>query len=156
MLFKIDFKHIVDMKLGAARRLPKWQNFLYAQTAPFTKWFVLFFADRHTNLRRSVCDGSVIALTKLIKVEFGIDIEFADSDENNEVFIGMKDEADVKRMTLGTKTETPALLGTMKDVLNVDYIVKVPAGTNAETIARISALVGMYNSAGYNYRVETK
>jgi hypothetical protein len=156
MLFKLNFKNIVDMKLGAARRLPKWQNFLYAQTKPFDKWFALFLTDRHTNLRRSICDGSVIALTKLIKVEFGIDIEFADSDENNEVFVGMKNETDVQRMTVGTKNETATLLGTMKDILNVDYIVKVPVGTDAETIARISSIIGMYNSAGYNYRVETK
>jgi len=153
MLFNINFERFVAMKFAEIRRLPKWIAFVMSVIKPFEIWYSSFLAERIKNVRRRLCDGSVTALTMLIKKEFDVVIEFIDSAESNEKFIGTKAENDVSRLLLGMKTEVPLLTGTMNETLAFDYLVKIPLSTSNETAERIRAVLNIYNSAGYNFKI---
>lgn len=153
MLFKVNFKQFVLMKFAEIRRLPKWVAFMNTLIRPFEVFYVAFLDERIKNIRRRLCDGSVISLKKLIKSEFDVDIEFVDSNENYEIFLSMVPENEISKLSVGTKTETTILAGCAGDVLQFDYIVEVPSATNAETMARIGSVLNIYNSAGYNFKI---
>ncbi len=154
MMFKINFLRFVKIKFAEIRRLPKWLGFVMSVVKPMQIYFMRFLKKRHNNIRRRLCDGSVIALTKLIKSEFDIDITINDGTENNEVFVGTKSEMDIYTLFIGRKNDSKkCLLGTMNEMLTVDYTVNVPSSVDDETIERMYAVIDLYNSAGFNFKI---
>lgn len=98
--------------------------------------------------RRAGCDGSIIAITYLIKQEFGVDIEFKNGLSGSRRYIRKRGES-LQGVAIGHwyiygRTESPNGL--------YDYIVTAP-NTDSETKQRIKSVIALYNSAGFVFDV---
>ena len=98
--------------------------------------------------RRAGCDGSVIALTFLVKQEFGIDITFEDGLCGTRRYIKQRGE-NLKGAVLGQWYIYGRDESTSK---GYDYTVHAP-GADAETRSRIYSVINIYNSAGFSFTV---
>ena len=141
-------KILIEYLLPPIYRKYAWVALLYALTAPFDSFFQSQAAIYTKARRRAGCDGSVIALTFLIKQEFGIDISFEDGEGGSRQYLRQRAE-NIGGVYFGAwfifgREESP--------VGGVDYTVHAP-GTTAETRARIKSVLMLYNSAGFTFEV---
>lgn len=160
-LFTVDFERYIDNELPEIRRLPKWQGYMNSIIKPFAIWYVAFLGKRSKWLRRRYCDGSVIALESLVYLELGVLIEITDGSvsETGSAQISIRNED--TRCKINTRGEGTATMyiGTRGESLaDTDYIVQIKSKfsetTRTEMIRRVTALIELYNSAGYNFEVK--
>jgi len=161
LLFAISFEQFIKNDLPGIRRKPKWIETLYSEIKPYEVYYERFMGVRENNLRRMYCNGSVISLEKLIQIEFGVDIDIVDN-ENNGRMTGLVSTAQEKVTAfIGTDKEQALFFITDREtelLQNIDYKVIIRSfiaeSIRQEQIERIKSLIGLYNSAGFLFAVE--
>lgn len=144
----MNLRTVIEYLLPPIYRRPRWLGLLVALAAPVASMWERGRSWHAAHSRRAGCDGSVIALTYLVREEFGVAITFADASGGSRRYMRQRGES-LAGLYLGSwfvygRAEVPNA--------GYDYLVHAP-GTDAETRARIKSVIALYNSAGFTYDV---
>lgn len=136
-------------------RKPRWVALIFALCRPIT----LLYAEStgvYTKLkRRAACDGSIIALEYLIATEFSCGVKIIESNTGDNVFLKQRNEPLIGTHIFTRNSQDRLYLkGKEGYAIDVDYKVNMLETVTPESLLQIHAIVGIYNSAGFTYKVE--
>ena len=161
LLFTINFKQFIKDDLPGIRRKPKWIATLYSLYKPFEMFYNSFLGERQQNLRRKLCNGSVISLEKLLFLELNIKTDIVDNDNSGRRTGLVSTEAEKATAFIGTDVDVALFFVTDMETENsqaIDYIVLINTviaeNIRDEVIERIRSLLNIYNSAGFTFKIK--
>ncbi len=149
------FKVFIEVMLPPIWRKERWVGLLLAISKPLAELYKESVGVFEGLKRRAACDGSIIALEHLIKEEFKKEVKIIEGNTGKRVFLKQPYEP-LDGAYLHKERGTRKLFLTPRGgyETDYDYIVKLQETVGEETIQRITAVIGIYNSAGFTYKVE--